>query len=188
MRASSLSLAFLLALALAACDAPADDEGETSSGGLVGQTLAAMSFRDPAGGSVEPASFLGSAEVKLLLLNASAGWCTVCQAEAPELAAWDDEYGAQGLEILYTLFEDSSGVAPTDAFAEGWCDSLGLPFACLVDEGFETTGLGQYFDRTSAPLNLLVRTSDMAIVYGDTGYDADRAALMEQKIRLGLGL
>lgn len=186
MRTTLLSL-LLLAFA-AACDSATGDEGGTPSGGLVGQPLAAMSFRDPAGGQVDTAAFQGSADAKLLLLNAAAGWCTVCQAEAPELAAWHDEYAAQGLEIVYTLFEDSAGVSPTDTFAKGWCDSLGLPFACLVDEGFATTGLGQYFDRTSAPLNLLVRTLDMSIIYADTGYDADRAALMEQKIRLGLGL
>jgi hypothetical protein len=113
----------------------------------------------------------------------------VCKAEAPELAAWHEEYADQGLTILYTVFEDADGDPAGDAFAKGWCGALDLPFTCLVDGAFASGGgLSSYFDPSSAPLNLLVRASDLTIVYAATGFDADSAALLEQKIENLLGL
>jgi hypothetical protein len=40
-------------------------------------------------------------------------------------------------------------------------------------EAFTESGLGTYFDPSTAPLNVVVRASDMAIVYIDTGFEED---------------
>jgi thiol-disulfide isomerase/thioredoxin len=183
-----------LALTVLACGgADGGAEGDTTdpgNGSLVGKVLPNLTFRDPvAGTDVTTDSFKASGHTKALLLNASAGWCTVCKAEAPELAAWHEQYADQGLAILYTVFEDADGAPASDAFAKGWCGALELPFTCLVDAAFASGGgLSGYFDPSSAPLNLLVRASDMTIVYAATGFDADSAALLEQKIANLLGL
>jgi len=187
-------LALLASLLLVACGG-ADGGGETDTAdpgndGLVGQVLPALTFHDPVTGQeVRTADLAGSATVKALLINASAGWCTVCKAEAPELAAWHADYADRGLSILYTVFEDAEGSTPTDGFAKGWCASLSLPFSCLLDPAFAAGGgLSPYFDHDSAPLNLLVRTSDLTVVYAATGYNADSAALLQGKIERLLGL
>lgn len=140
-------------------------------GKATGDTMADHVFRDPAGGTVSLAELRQGAE--LLLLNSSAGWCTVCQAEAPTLVAWHEEFSAKGLRVVYTLFEDANFAPPSDEFAGKWKDNFSLPFPVLVDEGFTESGLGTYFDPSTAPLNVVVRTSDMAIVYIDTGFEED---------------
>jgi len=193
MRRGTLALLTGLLLGLAACggnDGADADTTDPGNGSLVGQQLPDLTFRDPvAGVDVRTADFAGSADVKALLINAAAGWCTVCKAEAPELADWHEAYAAQGLTIVYTLFEDAEGSPPADGFAKGWCDALELPFTCLIDTGFATgAGLAPYFDPSLAPLNLLVRTSDMTVVYAGTGFNADTQAILEPKIEHLLGL
>jgi thiol-disulfide isomerase/thioredoxin len=194
MRAWGFALAALLLTACGGGDGgdTSDVAGDTDpgNGSLVGQTLPSLTFKDPATGQdVTTASFAGSATVKALLLNASAGWCAVCKQEAPELVDWHEQYGAAGLTILYTVFEDAEGGTPTDAFVQGWCGSLDLPFACLQDPAFAAGGgLSPYFDHGSAPLNLLVRTSDLTVVYAATGFDVDSAATLRSKIEHLVGL
>lgn len=189
MRGGLLALALILA-ACGGADGADTDTTDPGNGSLVGQQLPDLTFRDPVTGqSVSTLAFQGNADVKALLVNAAAGWCTVCKAEAPELAAWHEAYATRGLTIVYTLFEDAEGGPPDDAFANGWCHALDLPFTCLIDAGFATGGgLAPYFDPSLAPLNLLVRTADMTVVYAGTGFNADTQAILEAKIEHLLGL
>jgi thiol-disulfide isomerase/thioredoxin len=182
-----VSLSVLLLLSgLVACEAESGGD-DTVGGGeplSVGSVLPSLSFRDPTDGAAKTTDALATeAGAKLLLINASAGWCTICKSEAPELAAWHETYGPQGLKIVYTLFEDANFEPASDAFALGWCDALELPFDCLVDEAHTKGGLGDFFDPSSAPLNMLVRTEDMVVVFLATGFES---ALVKEKIEFYL--
>ena len=183
------SLAILIAapalLFLAGCDA--DAGGGDASGGegiSVGSVLPPLTFRDPSSGDSQTTEAIkAEAGVKLLFVSASAGWCSVCKSEAPTLVAWHETYGAQGLRMVYTLFEDADFQPATDTFALGWCAALKLPFDCLIDEAFTDGGLGGYFDPSAAPLNMLVRADDGVVVFLSTGFDGD---LIKEKIEFYL--
>ncbi len=181
-----LLLAGFLLAGLMGCET--ESGGSDASGGSeslsVGSVMPSLSFRDPKGGPAQSLDDIAAEEgAKLLLINASAGWCTICKSEAPELVAWHDTYGPKGLRIVYTLFEDANFEPASDAFALGWCDALELPFDCLVDEAFTDGGLGAFFDPSSAPLNVLVRTEDRVVVFLATGFDSE---LMKEKVEFYL--
>ena len=105
---------------------------------------------------------------RILLINASAGWCVYCKEEAYELRAVYEEHGPRGLEIWFTLFQDYDGQAPTKAFWDKWMNALKPTYPTLLDTAFE---MGAYFNVDATPMNMIVDLSSMKIVYLQTGYD-----------------
>ncbi|TNF34248.1 MAG: hypothetical protein EP329_07450 [Deltaproteobacteria bacterium] len=131
--------------------------------------------------------FYGDPNVKVLLISSAAGWCTACMLEAWELVDTYDTYHDKGFEILYTLYEDAQSRPLWDdvhrresdmALMNDWRDNAGvyigkprrvIDYPLFVDVGFQ---LNPYYTENATPLTLLVRTSDMRIVYSAVGYSA----------------
>jgi len=115
----------------------------------------------------------GRTGVKLLAINASAVWCSVCRAEYADMNA-NQVYSTlqpQGLEILGTLFEDNAfyPAQPQDLKNWGKLSSHAVKFPLVLDPGFK---LGAYFDSDATPLNLLIDVRTMTIVQVTMGYSA----------------
>jgi len=105
---------------------------------------------------------------KILLINASAGWCSACKQEAIELNNTFAEYGPQGFDILFTLFEDWNGGPVSAEFFDAWMDQYGGDYATVLDPEFE---LGVYFNVEATPMNMLVDLETMTIVWLETGFN-----------------
>jgi peroxiredoxin len=188
-RLGILALAALLALACGGggtdgdTDAATDTAGDTSSdvpldggdypagpyGTSAGDTIENLSFTTTTGGSLDLASFYNDPASKVLLVFATAGWCTVCAEEAGDLPGIYSEYHPQGLDILAAVFEDASSDPADAADAANYADHYGFSFATVADDDLETTG---YFDKTTAPMNMLIDLCTMEIISIETGYDA----------------
>lgn len=107
----------------------------------------------------------GHTGVKLLALNASAVWCSVCRREYQEMHR-NDVYASLhglGLEILGTLFEDNNyyPAQPLDLKNWGSLSTHAVTFPLGLDPGFK---LGAYFDSDATPLNMLIDVRTMTIV------------------------
>jgi hypothetical protein len=148
-----------------------------------------LEFFDPwTGATPRLSDYYKSDEVSVLLISSAAGWCTACMYEAWDLVDVYDKYHDRGLEVLYTLYENTQGqpIFQDDAtddeitadmnFFLGWQESLGqrigLPvreanYPTVVDRDFV---LGAYFDAAATPLTLIIDTSDMRILYRQVGY------------------
>lgn len=48
---------------------------------------------------------------KVVLLNFWATWCAPCQVEMPAFAAWQRQYGSQGLAVIGISMDDDAGAA-----------------------------------------------------------------------------
>jgi thiol-disulfide isomerase/thioredoxin len=72
--------------------------------GLLFASGSAPSFvRNSLGGQpVDMSSYRG----KVVLLNFWATWCAPCQLEMPRFAAWQQQYGPRGLQILGVSMDD----------------------------------------------------------------------------------
>jgi len=155
-------------------------------------TIKDLSFLEPwTGQTVHLHDYYKSEDVKVILISSGAGWCTACQYEAWDLHSTYEKYHADGLEVLYTLYQDVQGKAlwrdgasdsELDAdftFMNEWHDNLGAGvgleptyvanYPTLVDVGFE---MGEFYNQNATPLTLIVRVSDMKILYRQVGYSS----------------
>jgi len=153
---------------------PAGPYGTTRGARI--QNLSFSGWKHPDVAGYDPAKFEtvrlsdfydpdGHTGIKLLAINASAVWCSVCRSEYQDMHA-NDVYGTlhpQGLEILGTLFEDNAyfPAQPQDLKNWGALSSHAVKFPLGLDPGFK---LGAYFDSDATPLNMLIDVRTMTIV------------------------
>jgi thiol-disulfide isomerase/thioredoxin len=113
---------------------------------LVNRRAPEIARPDLKGKTLDLRSFRG----KVVLLNFWATWCAPCQLEMPAFAAWQQQYGPQGLQVVGISMDDDSApvrilvtrlklnypVAMGDArLGEQYGGVLGLPLTYLVDRG-----------------------------------------------------
>jgi hypothetical protein len=115
---------------------------------------------------------------KLLVVNASAVWCAVCQAEMREIKTKGlyHHYRELGVEFLGTLFEDGSGAPakPSDLELWGSAPARSIEFPLVLDPSLQ---MGAYFSSDATPLNLLLDAQTMRILQVQMGYDGSDSGL-----------
>jgi hypothetical protein len=109
---------------------------------------------------------------KLLVINASALWCVVCQSELRQIKNENlyARYRGVGVEFLGTVFEDDEGLPaqPGDLRTWGVSRVREIAFPLVLDPSLR---LGVYFTSDATPLNMLIDTQTMRIVFLAMGYD-----------------
>jgi len=111
-------------------------------------------------------------QTELLVINASAVWCTVCQGELRDMNT-NGTYAAfrsRKVQILGTLFEDnqSKPAKPSDLTLWGSSMQRAIAFPLVLDPGLK---MGVYFTSDATPLNLVIDTRTMRIIDSMMGYD-----------------
>ncbi|HEY0467844.1 MAG TPA: redoxin domain-containing protein [Polyangiaceae bacterium] len=163
----------------------------TSRGATI-QNLSFLGWKHPDLAGYDPAKFEtvrlsdfydpdGLTGVKLLAINASAVWCSVCRREYQDMHsnAVYDSLRPQGLEILGTLFEDNAyyPAQPQDLKNWGAAAAHAVKFPLVLDPGFK---VGAYFDSDATPLNMLIDVRTMTIVQITMGISDPTAAYWSQ--------
>lgn len=103
----------------------------------------------------------GEKGIKALVINASARWCTVCRMEQPELRKLKAEYGPRGVAFLETLFEDENYDVPSVSDLSWWASAYAIDWPLCLDP---RNKLGDFFDTTATPMNMVVDTKTMRVV------------------------
>ena len=169
---------------------PAGPYGTTR--GATIQNLSFLGWKHPDLSGYDPSKFEtvrlsdfydpdGHTGVKLLAINASAVWCSVCRSEYQDMHT-SDVYGnlhPQGLEIFGTLFEDNAyyPAQPQDLKNWGALSTHAVKFPLGLDPGFK---LGAYFDSDATPLNMLIDVRTMTIVQISMGISNPPSAYWAQ--------
>ena len=116
----------------------------------------------------------GSRGIKLLWINASAVWCSVCRSEMKDIKNNQvrARFEPKGVQLMGTLFEDNrTGPAkPLDLQNWGKLPDHAIDFPLVLDPGFK---LGAFFTSDATPLNMLVDARTMTVVSLTMGYSAD---------------
>ena len=112
----------------------------------------------------------GSKGIKLILVNASAVWCGVCNAEARDINVGNkySQYKARGVEFVWTLFEDAQGNPATPVDLANWASVYEVDFPIALDPSLK---LGSFFSSDATPMNLLIDARTMRIVDKLLGYN-----------------
>jgi hypothetical protein len=151
--------------------------------GAVIDNLEFVGWRDPVGagydvsqlGYVELADFYdpNGTSTELIVINASAVWCTVCQAELRDMnrAGTYAAYSARKVQVIGTLFEDGAGdpAKPKDLSLWGSSAARAIAFPLVLDPALK---MGRYFTSDATPLNLVIDARTMRIISAMMGYDA----------------
>lgn len=109
---------------------------------------------------------------KATLISVHTGWCEACQAQNGEAESLYQAYRAQGLGMVFVLFEDYYGNGSRQALLDRGCwekGYYGLTFMIAIDPGLQQ--MLPYFFEGSIPLNIIV-DDEMVIRYLVEGYDA----------------
>lgn len=146
-----------------------------------GDHLANLSFAKPDGsGSLDLQSLRAAGDKRLLLVATSAGWCTACIQEQPELNRLYETYGDCGLEILLSVFEDQDTNPATPALAAQWKETYGNLFPVVADAPFVWK---DYYDENYTPMVMFVDLDTMEILSISTGQvDAAAELFIRQKL------
>jgi AhpC/TSA family len=117
---------------------------------------------------------------KLLVIVACAVWCGPCNAEQPSLNTLYNTYKSSGVAFLSVIMEGTTTTPATMNNLNNWGASKNVPYDLVIDPlGL----LGPYFTQQAFPMQMLVRTSDMRIVWQNSGSDP---ALMQAQIDANL--
>ena len=152
----------------------------------VGSVIANLSFlgwRDPVASAydanaLERVSFSdfydpdGEKGLEVIVVNASAVWCGVCQRELADMKSTSvySRFRQAGVEIIGTLFEDAVGnpATPEDLMYWGNSTRRSIEFPLVLDPGLK---MGAYFTSDATPLNLVIDARSMRIMHAFMGYD-----------------
>ncbi|MGE0321688.1 MAG: TlpA disulfide reductase family protein [Polyangiaceae bacterium] len=113
----------------------------------------------------------GSKNIKILLINSSAQWCSPCKQEYSHFKTKGTfaEYREKGVMFLGSLMENNNYDPPVPANGAAWVKSFEVAFPFVVDTSFKLGGL---FSIDAIPNNTLVNAKTMEIIQllpgGDT--------------------
>lgn len=135
---------------------------------------------DPVG-TIPLSRYFQDKNIYALVMTGSAEWCGPCQAEQPGLKDLYESYQKVGghLAILETIIQDTNYRPSTIAVADRWKKRFQLPFDVAADP---SVVLSPYYDINAFPMNMVIRTSDMKIVWQSNGGGPESETAMRRQI------
>jgi hypothetical protein len=152
--------------------------------GAVIENLEFLGWRDPVGIDYDPSVLesihLGDyydpagTDTELIVLNAAAVWCTVCQSEMHDMYknGTYDTFRDRKVQVFGTLFQDIDGnpAKPSDLVIWGSSAVRQIAFPLVLDPALK---MGIYFTSDATPLNLVIDARTMRIIGVMMGYSSD---------------
>jgi hypothetical protein len=103
----------------------------------------------------------GRRNIRLLLINTAALWCSACRVEHETLPKHAAALRNQGLVVITALFQGVDGKPATFRDLKVWVEAYDTNFPILLDPEYSFQG---YASASTAPLNLVVDPRTMRIL------------------------
>ncbi len=133
---------------------------KASSYNFTPSTVTTISFHDFYNPTDDPS------KPRLLLVDASALWCSACMDEAMIMDAKWQQWHPKRVQFLTAVFEDANHNPSVLASANTWASTYGLEYPVVIDPSLQ---LGAFFDQSAAPFVMVIDLRTMKMVYGMTG-------------------
>lgn len=118
--------------------------------------------------------------LKALVVTTAAGWCAPCKQEQPSLVTLYNDYAGEGMGLLEAMIETSKVGTPADiASMDQWATSYHVNFDIAIDPGNE---LAPYYDINAFPMQMVIRASDMTIMWQNNGLAAEELRTQVEKL------
>jgi thiol-disulfide isomerase/thioredoxin len=132
-------------------------------------TAGKMAYSDLALSPISLADYHKDPAVKYVVLSGVAGWCGPCNDEQPSVVAAAAKYeplGFRFFEALIQGYNAKTGAPATENDLNKWQFAHELHVGIGLDPEDK---IHEYADVAAFPLNMVVRTSDMQIVFMKIG-------------------
>ncbi len=120
-----------------------------------GDIVENFTLKDCDGNDVSLKDYFGN--VKAVMINQAAGWCSPCRSEAGHLEEIYQKFKDDGFILIQAIFEDNFGNPAGADDCRAWRDEYGLTFPVLVDAN---NYFGKYHPgwptSMATPLNMLL--------------------------------
>jgi hypothetical protein len=116
------------------------------------------------------ASYYKDATVKVLAIPIAAEWCSPCRNEQAALVSLFAGYRSAQKPVAFVepVVQNATGGPADQTVIDNWARTFSTNF----DIGFDPTNtLAGYYDPQSFPMQIVVRTRDMNILYTSPGMD-----------------
>jgi hypothetical protein len=124
------------------------------------------------------ASLRAGPSTQALAVIGSAGWCTACNAEAPNIVSLAASYKSTGDHVAFLsdlIDSNMPGIPATFRFLDLWAAKYKIGYPISIDP---THLLAPFFSTPAFPTQMVIRTRDMVIMWVNAG--ADPMALQAQ--------
>jgi hypothetical protein len=118
---------------------------------------------------VQLADYHNDSSTKYVVLSGVAGWCSPCNQEQSQMPNLQNTFMPKGFRFFEAMiqgYNEQTGAAATEADLNHWATAHSLKVGIGLDPGDK---IHQYADLAAFPLNMVIRTSDMQIVYMQVG-------------------
>jgi thiol-disulfide isomerase/thioredoxin len=129
-------------------------------------------------GPISLSDYYKDKNTHVLFISLATVWCAPCATEQPSLVQLYQSYRAagQGVAFLEAVVQDSAGKPATSADADTWAMTYQIPFDMAFDPA---NALSPYYNPTSFPVQLVIKTSDMSLVYQHTSISTDLKSVID---------
>ncbi len=117
-------------------------------------------------------------KTKVLFISLGTVWCGPCATEQPSLVQLYESYktAGQGVAFLQAILQDGHMMPSTQTDVDAWSQTYSIPFDMAYDPKNE---LAPYYNPTAFPEQLVLRTSDMTLVYQHTSTSTDLKSVID---------
>lgn len=107
---------------------------------------------------------------RVLVVTEAGRWCAPCKEEAKvsmaAYKAWNPDLSKPVVQFVSLVMEDENYEPAKIEDAALWAKAYGLAYPVGIDP---TLKLGDFFDRSAIPFNMIIDTRTMTITYAGTG-------------------
>lgn len=107
---------------------------------------------------------------RVLVITEAARWCAPCKDEAKvsmaAYKAWNPDLTKPVVQFVSLIIENTNYEPSVAEDAALWAKAYGLAYPVGIDPALK---LGDFFDKSAIPFNMIVDTKTMTIAYAGTG-------------------
>ncbi len=132
---------------------------------------------DPAA-TIQLSDYYQNKNLKVLLISMATVWCGPCQQEQPSLVALYQNYQSahKGVAFLEVILQNAQAQPADQPTADAWAKTYSLPFDIASDP---QNALMPFYNPSTFPVQLILDTSTMSIIYDHTGSSTDLQSVID---------
>lgn len=133
---------------------------------------------DDAVATIKLSDYYQDKNLKVLMISLATVWCAPCASEQPSLVTLYQNYQTahQGVAFLEVILQNAQAQPADQPTADAWAMTYKLPFDIASDP---QNALAPFYNTTSFPVQLILDTSTMSIIYDHTGTSTDLQSVID---------